>query len=197
MAKQILPTTFKDDIVSSAMNGRRKYNMIQNDDGTVSFEDVTEYTQVGSNFGAAQINATNGAVNECVGKDSVIDSLLSIATNSDSGKVAGALAVKELNDKITIEEYVVKGVIIPKSSFSNAACAVKSKAGYSQAIPLFVKFKNSADGGKQESSSNCYRIAFGTESGEDVDDNVYVFLRNVSTAYDAKVDVYFCIIYIK
>lgn len=196
MAKQILPTTFRDDIVSSSMNGRRRYNMIQNDDGTVSFEDVTEYTQVGSNFGAAQINATNGAVNECVDKDSIIDSLSGIAANSNSGKVAGALAVKELNDKITIEEYCVQGIQVTKGLYSNASCKVKSKAGYSQAIPLFTKFKNSPDG-KQESTCTCYRIAFGTESGEDVDDNVYVFVRNASTAYDAKVDVYFCIIYIK
>lgn len=42
----------------------RKYRQIFNDDGTVSFEDVTNYQQVGNRFSASDINATNGKVNE-------------------------------------------------------------------------------------------------------------------------------------
>ena len=61
-----LPVNFKDDILDASMNGRRRYQLISNSDGTYSLEDVTEYTQEGSNFGAAQINATNTAVNESI-----------------------------------------------------------------------------------------------------------------------------------
>ena len=32
-----LRTDFKDDILAEAMGGRRRYQMIQNEDGTVSF----------------------------------------------------------------------------------------------------------------------------------------------------------------
>lgn len=53
-----LKTNYKDDVFS----GRRKYRMINNADGTVSFEDVTEYSQVGDTFGAADINATNSDI---------------------------------------------------------------------------------------------------------------------------------------
>lgn len=74
MAKQTLPVNFKDDILSSGMGGKRRYNLIQNDDGTVSLEDVTDYTQIGSDFGAAQVNQTNEAVNQSADKDAV-DSL--------------------------------------------------------------------------------------------------------------------------
>lgn len=196
MAKQTLPTTFKDDIVSSSMNGRRRYNMIQNDDGTVSFEDVTEYTQTGSNFGAAQINATNGAVNECIDKDGIIDSLSGIAANSSSGKVAGALAVKELNDKIVIREYVVKNLTMGSGAFTNGKVKVEDKRNYSQAIPLFMKIKNSESGGVNESVCNCYRIAFGEDESE-ANDTVYAFVRNMYSGGSAKVDIYFCVIYIK
>lgn len=42
----------------------RKYRQILNDDGTVSFEDVTNYQQVGNRFSASDINATNTKVNE-------------------------------------------------------------------------------------------------------------------------------------
>lgn len=57
-----LKTNYKEDVLATA-NTKRKYNMITNDDGTVSFEDVTEYQQTGDNFGAADINTTNMAVN--------------------------------------------------------------------------------------------------------------------------------------
>ena len=96
MAKQILPVNYKDDVLSTSMGRNRKYNIIYNDDGTVSFDDVTEYTQVGDNYGAAQLNATNQAVNESVDKATIIDSLDDIAANTQSGMVAGALAVLEM-----------------------------------------------------------------------------------------------------
>lgn len=92
-----LPVNFKDDILGASMNGKRRYQLISNSDGTYSLEDVTEYTQEGSNFGAAQINATNTAVNEKVDTENVIDSLSGIAQNTSSGKVAGALALSEMN----------------------------------------------------------------------------------------------------
>ena len=97
MAKQTLPTNFKDDILSSSMGGKRRYNLIQNDDGTYSLEDVTDYTQTGSDFGAGQINATNKAVNESCDKANVIDSLNDIVANQANGMIAGAKAVAELN----------------------------------------------------------------------------------------------------
>ena len=102
MAKNVLPVDFQDDILSEDMDGRRKYQMITNADGTVSFVDVTEYTQVGSNFGQAQINATNEAVNESADKNKIIDSKADLMANTQSGMIAGASAVKaavsELNE---------------------------------------------------------------------------------------------------
>lgn len=100
MAKANLPVNFKDDILKENMNGKRRFNMIQNGDGTVSFEDVTDYTQVGSTFGAAQINATNEAVNNAADASKIIDSLETIKANTQSGYIAGALAVKALNSNL-------------------------------------------------------------------------------------------------
>lgn len=97
MAKQQLPTNFKDDVLGSQMGGKRRYRLINNEDGTISFEDVTEYSQTGSDFGSAQMNATNLAVNESADKNKIIDSISDIMANEQSGYIAGALAVKELN----------------------------------------------------------------------------------------------------
>lgn len=103
MAKQELPVDFKDDVLQAEMAGKRKYRIIQNEDGTISLEDVTNYSQIGSNFGAAQMNATNLAVNESFDKNKVIDSLVDIVANEATGYAAGALAVRELNGKSIIE----------------------------------------------------------------------------------------------
>ena len=54
-----LKTDYKDDVLT----GERKYVMVDNGDGTVSFRDVTQYTQRGDSFGALDINSTNEAVN--------------------------------------------------------------------------------------------------------------------------------------
>ena len=93
MAKQTLPVNFKDDILASSMGGKRRYNLIQNSDGTYSLEDVTKYMQTGSDFGAAQMNQTNKAVNESCDKADVIDDPDDIFANKSNGKIAGAKAV--------------------------------------------------------------------------------------------------------
>ena len=57
-----LSTNFKDDILADS-SGKRKFNMINNDDGTVSFEDVTDYSQYGSVYGAKEIIEQREAIN--------------------------------------------------------------------------------------------------------------------------------------
>lgn len=63
-----LKTNYVDDVLDTTKNQLRKYQQIQNDDGTVSFVDVTKYTQVGTSFGAKDINDTNAAINAVNGK---------------------------------------------------------------------------------------------------------------------------------
>lgn len=55
-----MKTTWKDDI----FEGDRKYQMIKNDDDTVSFVDVTEYTQEGDAFGAKELNSIAAELND-------------------------------------------------------------------------------------------------------------------------------------
>ena len=110
MAKNTLPVNYKDDILNSTMDGKRRYRMITNSDGTVSFEDVTTYDQVGSNFGAAQLNAANTAVNASADSNKIIDDLSTIAANTQEGYMAGALAVKELNQSLTLLNEGIQAV---------------------------------------------------------------------------------------
>lgn len=111
--KTTLPTNFQDDILATTANGRRKYNIINNADGTISLEDVTEYTQTGSDYGAKQINATNTAVNACysssevdtklntkVNTANILNSASSLLSATDTSKIAGAVGIKGLKDYI-------------------------------------------------------------------------------------------------
>lgn len=95
MPKSTLPVNFRDDVLASAMGGKRRYNIVQNTDGTYSLEDVTTYTQVGSNFGAAQMNAINQAVNDSADKSFIIDNFNDLIANATSGKMAGHFQQKK------------------------------------------------------------------------------------------------------
>lgn len=60
MSFQLLPTDYKD----ISFTGNRKYNKIQNDDGTISFQDVTVYqNRDKAFFGADTANKMNEALN--------------------------------------------------------------------------------------------------------------------------------------
>lgn len=97
MAKQELPVNFKDDILASSMAGKRKYLITQNEDASYSLEDVTDYTQYGSNLGAKQINEICQAINDSADKSRIIDNLDDIVANKTPGMIAGAQAVAALN----------------------------------------------------------------------------------------------------
>lgn len=53
----------RTDFKNAEYDGMRKYRMINNADGTISLQDVTDYRVVGSTFGGGEINATNSEVN--------------------------------------------------------------------------------------------------------------------------------------
>lgn len=60
MAWELLPVDYTDAVWS----GLKKYNMIENSDGTVSFQDVTQYSQKEKSFfGAYQTNKMDEALN--------------------------------------------------------------------------------------------------------------------------------------
>ena len=99
-----LPTNFKDDILNTSVNSKRKYRMINNSGGTVSFEDETDYTQEGSEFGAGQINATNDAINKIYSER--ILSLEEAALVTEPGFFVDAMVVPELIGEIDSKNFL-------------------------------------------------------------------------------------------
>ena len=94
-----LMTNFKDDILAESMEGRRRYQMITNEDGTVSFADVTEYLQVGSEFGQAEVNAIHRELNKKFDSGDVVDPLAAEETGFAADAKLTGDAIREVNAK--------------------------------------------------------------------------------------------------
>lgn len=93
MAITKLPVDFKDDIINTEINDKRRYNLVENTDGTVSLEDMTTYEQVGNDYGQAQINALNGTVNEVIDAvEAAQDDIKNIENGSTVAEAANKLA---------------------------------------------------------------------------------------------------------
>lgn len=60
----LLKTDYQDDILDLTQNANRKFNEVTNQDGSKSFEDVTEYEQEGTPFGANDVNAITKALTD-------------------------------------------------------------------------------------------------------------------------------------
>lgn len=60
-----LRTDFKDSVLKNT-SGKRQYKMTNNSNNTVSFTDVTEYSQEGSPYGAKEVNEEREAINSVI-----------------------------------------------------------------------------------------------------------------------------------
>lgn len=97
-----LKTDYLDDILAESMNGKRKFRITKSDGSTedVTLEDISEYTQKGSNFGAGDINNTNQEVNLKFDSDDVVDPMLATEGGFAADALATKKAVNELNSKM-------------------------------------------------------------------------------------------------
>lgn len=118
MAYTPLRTDFKDDILDSS-NYKRKYKQVVNSDGTFSFQDETTYQQVGSDYGAKEVNEEREAINKIY--ENKLVTLDDVALVTEEGFFVDALAVKELNSKITAMNNIIKNVEITKTNLKVAA----------------------------------------------------------------------------
>lgn len=98
-----LPTNYLDDILAQSMNGKRKFR-ITRPDGTfeeVIIEDISEYSQTGSTFGAGDINRTNQAVNEKFDSEDVVDPMLTTEPGFAADAYKTKLQFDEQNKNLT------------------------------------------------------------------------------------------------
>lgn len=70
-----LKTDYKDQLLDTSVNTERKYNLVDSDGNVVQsgvfLRDITQYSQTGDTFGAADINKITAKINEQVNFDNV------------------------------------------------------------------------------------------------------------------------------
>ena len=132
MSTTPLDTNFKDDILASS-NAKRKYQMTYNDDGTVSFQDVTAYSQMGSAFGAKEVNEERAAINK-INSDRIV-TLDEIDLVTEPGFFVDAMAVKQLNrnfkESVYADGYMVVDIgALPNNSTKSVPTNIPSASEY-------------------------------------------------------------------
>ena len=152
MAYTPLRTDFKDDILDSS-NYKRKYKQVVNNDGTFSFQDETTYQQVGSDYGAKEVNEERAAINNVY--ENKLVALDDVALVTEEGFFVDALAVKELNSNLTKTNTVLenrKPIFIDSTAQGTANLDTNSflKAGVTYAFIVIVSSNISSESYKQE-----------------------------------------------
>lgn len=146
MSKQILETNYKDDIISESMGGKRRYRLIDNDDGTVSFEDVTEYDQVGNKFGAANVNRICIAINESADSGKIIDDFSAIDSVTQEGYMIGALVGKELKKSVADGKSLIASAITSKGVSTAASASFATMANNIRSISTKPRIRDLGSG---------------------------------------------------
>ena len=112
MAWTNLPTDYEDAV----WNGLKKYAQVNNEDGTVSFKDMTVYTKKEKSFfGAADANTMNAAMNQLAGNMDTISQKATQATN------AAATATTKASEAATSAQNAESAKTAAASSASSAS----------------------------------------------------------------------------
>ena len=166
-SKATLKTNYKND----AYSGNRKFKMTNNSDGTVSFEDVTPYTQTGDNFGAAELNSFATAINESADKNDLMNDLADINLNKGVSKFVGALAIKTLMSKLSLpfaESNTVGGVTWEVSHVTNFV------EGINYAFIVTVTAALDSSNSKQEITCKLNDVIIGQDGNNDKISSVFI-----------------------
>ena len=131
-----LRTDYKDDIFT----GNRKYLQIANYDGSISFEDVTDYEQEGDYFGSGQINETNEAINNLY---KYFDYLETTITLSTSVSVNATFSNAAITTSSVIDVYTTDPKLIYENvTVTNGRCVVtfpKQKTQSTVRVRIYMK----------------------------------------------------------
>lgn len=145
MAKTTLPTNYVDDVLNGAMDGKRRYREIPNADGTISLEDATAYDQIGSNFGASQLNLMSDNINQSFDANKMLKTMDEVNAVTQEGYGVDALVVKQVNDSLQNENnesfnfgYLngVRGFFTDSSRADDSFVPFSSKINHTQAIKI-------------------------------------------------------------
>lgn len=113
-------TDWKNDVLDASMDGKRRYTMVTNDDGTVSFIDSTKYEALGDEFGADQLNEVAEEFNKVLVQNNLdvpADGWTSDTTFTDYG-YKNTIST-DIFAKVAAEDININSVIKPSGVVDN------------------------------------------------------------------------------
>ena len=142
-----LPTNFLDDILSDSMGGKRRFKITRLD-GTseeVTIEDISKYDQVGSTFGAGDINKTNQAVNEKFDSGDVVDPMLATEPGFAADAYQTKLQFDEQNKNLIASDNLKFQFATDGEGNYGYLGADDSFVPFKKASPIFTTFHNAGN----------------------------------------------------
>lgn len=119
----MLKTNYQNAVLNINRNIHTKYRQIVNADGTISFEDVSDYEQTGDSFGANDMNTTNAEINLL---EQVDDVTLVASAWTPSAPFIQTVTL----ERITENAQPIIAMGVPDSETSEAYKAMKKAYGY-------------------------------------------------------------------
>lgn len=116
----VLLTNFKDDILDTEVNELRKYQMIENSDGTYSFIDVTTYSQEGSSYGAKEVNEERQAINQLMDGSGSTTNLIYYGNFPDADHTGTYISFPSINFKSDTKYMIYVRADVSIASGGNA-----------------------------------------------------------------------------
>lgn len=181
MAWEKLPTNYTDAV----WNGLKRYQMVNNDDGTVSFRDVTAYEhRENSFFGSKDANAMNEAINNVMSIGVRGENLLhNWCFVNPVNRRGQDTYTKNTATELTIDRWL-KGVNVAVTILENRGVQVTETAGGSSNV-----FFSQRLSGEELVPGQSYTVSFLTEDNE-LATGTFVYTPPTSTAANVKyVDV--------
>lgn len=118
-----LRTDYVNAELNTEVNANTKYEMTENQDGSVSFTDVSVYSVTGDTFGAGDLNATNAEINKLETQD-----ILSLNAGSWSSSAPYTQTVNLA--RITSSDKPIISMGTPSTISSANYKAMKKAYGY-------------------------------------------------------------------
>ena len=127
-----LKTDYKDDVLDVSANVKRIFNLVDQDGkivvANVSIQDITKYAQEGDSFGAADINATNEAVNGKLDGSSTVDPMLATEEGFAADAYQTKLQLEECFQSVSDGKALVASAITDKGVNTASGAAFETIA---------------------------------------------------------------------
>lgn len=145
-----LATNYKDDIINTNVNPHRRYRLteVSGQENVYEFEETTSFIQVGTDYGATDVNTANGTIND------LIDEVDENATTL-SGILAGTTAIGKARTADTATSATNATRATTAGSATSALSATRADtAGTATRASRVASATNATRAGTADTASN-------------------------------------------